>query len=195
MIKNCLIAICMVLFTFSVVFAQNTMTIEKNGDTWNCKKAVVQPLVKKPVITPQQRYIPAKKVVKKVEKKNEIIVEPMAFAMWSNGYHKPVFAPGVGLSYVRDLTSRFRLGAGAVFAYTMYGSIPHHSFNTVGGKLMFGIRFGDDHKNTIFVEPMLLGMHSNIYNKSVFAPGISVSYMRDVTSTFSFGGGDRKSVV
>jgi hypothetical protein len=65
----------------------------------------------------------------------------MVYFMWSNSAQKLVSAPGLGISYVRDLTPTFSLGGGVSYAHAFYGTFPDRTFNMIGAKLMFGFKF------------------------------------------------------
>lgn len=139
------------LFSTSVLFAE-----KEKVSTWKCKdwekadmlvdKARTStkqvPVKKKPVLIPQKiKDIEPEKVLCPKQKLNTIFLEPMFYLMYHQGTHRSVVAPGLGISYVRELTPKFSLGVGALYVHAVYGTFPNRTFNMYGGKVMLGFKF------------------------------------------------------
>jgi hypothetical protein len=138
---------------FTILFVFMVSYVYAEDYTWKCKNwekietksesGVKATPVKKKVIKPIPQKIADIKPVNCFEKskKNTIFLEPMIYFMWSNEARRLVTAPGLGISYVRDLTPTFSLGGGFSYAHAFYGKFPTRTFNMYGGKLMLGFKF------------------------------------------------------
>ena len=127
------------LLTFSSVFAEQEKVL-----TWKCTdwervellvekapKKVVKPLPQKiPDIQPQKTVVPS-------EKKNTILIQPYVFLAYSAQFKDPVAIPGLGVSYIRDITPTFSMGGGLMYAHAFYT----RSFNMIGMNLTFALKF------------------------------------------------------
>ena len=143
----CVIAMLML---FSTVFAQETKVkrVPDDGKTYVCV-GELKPFTaeKVPLKYATKKVVKAKAKSNDVEpnklkpstkeKKNTILIEPMFSLGYSRGYRESVYVPGIGLSYIRDITPTFGLGFGLSYQHAFYTK----SFNLYGGKLIFAVKF------------------------------------------------------
>lgn len=140
-----------IIFTILFIFMISSVYVKAETiETWKCKnwekvetKVEKAPLKQKKYVKQIKQKIPDIKPVNCFEqsKKNTIFIEPLVYFMWAKEANRLVTAPGLGISYVRDLTPKFSLGFGAIYAHSFYGSFPNRTFNMYGGKLMLGFKF------------------------------------------------------
>ena len=148
--KGVAIAVAFMVSMASLAYAESSFNMEKDGKMYRCQEDPTIPLPK--TAAKKKAYV-VKKAPKKAaevkkaegitvkERKNTIFLEPMVYMMYSNGTQRFVVAPGLGLSYVRDLTPKFSLGFGVSYAHAFYGKFPDRTFNMYGAKMMFGFKF------------------------------------------------------